>query len=290
MTFEELRERIKEKVILEKGEIGHYQWEQWNIRSAASEIGILDSQFFILVREVTNTVSFRVIEEVEEAIVLHAPQWKKQISTKDEEKIAAKAAKLAVSRAFLVDHWIPKVLQGLPEVEGTGPQALTVLLPSNGYVTVYEQGTGSSEPDPSVEEPTTTTGPSSPPSLFNPYRKYQFGILIVVVVCVAGFYLYRGSGIRHSQEEMEKILEDGINLVDDKGLHKDADLKFETVRQMYLGDQRLDTALIGQAIIKFKSDGDRFCSSTKDSTIISIANEYYKHASILSNRQQIICK
>lgn len=92
------------------------------------------------------------------------------------------------------------------------------------------------------------------------------------------------------QNELETILLQGVRLARVNGDHQAANIKFSQVRQILSSEKQIQMDSVNKYIDQFKGDGDKLCSGFKTASVIEVANEYYKHASILSGNSQTICK
>lgn len=92
------------------------------------------------------------------------------------------------------------------------------------------------------------------------------------------------------QLEMEKLLLEGVQLVKIHGNHQEANIKFSQVRAILSSRGQMQMDSVAKYITQFTRDGEKLCSGFKTASVIEVANEYYKHAAILSNNSQTICR
>ncbi|GAB3262834.1 hypothetical protein GCM10027347_28820 [Larkinella harenae] len=123
MTLDELRDRIKNEVVLHEGELADWQWRQKGLVAEASELGIND--FTRLVNDISRQVNrdFGKILDLKKKIVTLALQRQKKLTEADINQIATEADRVQLSRPFVTEQWIPAILEALPAVEGGGKAA-----------------------------------------------------------------------------------------------------------------------------------------------------------------------
>ncbi|MFD1144437.1 WG repeat-containing protein [Larkinella insperata] len=116
MTLEELRERIKNEVVLYEGELADWQWRQKGLVEEANELGISD--FTRLVNDISRQLNrdFGKILDLKKKIVTIALQQQKKLSEADINQFVAEAERIQLSRPFVTEQWIPTILEALPAV------------------------------------------------------------------------------------------------------------------------------------------------------------------------------
>ncbi|MGM9507271.1 hypothetical protein ACS5NO_06080 [Larkinella sp. GY13] len=114
MTLEELRDRIKNEVVLYEGELADWQWRQKGLVAEANELGITD--FTRLVNDISRQVNrdFGKILDLKKKMVAVALQRHNQLSETDINQFVAEAERVQLSRAFVTEQWIPAILEALP--------------------------------------------------------------------------------------------------------------------------------------------------------------------------------
>ncbi|MGA0559180.1 WG repeat-containing protein [Larkinella sp. VNQ87] len=119
MTLEELRDRIKNEVVLYEGELADWQWRQKGLVAEANELGISD--FTRLVNDISRQVNrdFGKILDLKKKIVAVALQRGKQLTEADIAQFVTEADRVQLSRAFVTEQWIPAILNALPETAAT---------------------------------------------------------------------------------------------------------------------------------------------------------------------------
>ncbi|MFC5411186.1 WG repeat-containing protein [Larkinella bovis] len=150
MTLEELRDRIKNEVVLHEGELADWQWRQKGLVAEASELGITD--FTRLVNDISRQVNrdFGKILDLKKKIVTVALQRQHKLTAADMTQFVMEAERVQLSRTFVVDQWIPAILEALPASVEPEP----VLLPENPP-SVVSAGTAPPPPNPSEPAPST---------------------------------------------------------------------------------------------------------------------------------------
>ncbi|GAB3917135.1 WG repeat-containing protein [Larkinella terrae] len=115
MTLEELRDRIKNEVVLHEGELADWQWRQKGLVAEASELGITD--FTRLVNDISRQVNrdFGKILDLKKKIVTVALQRRKKLSDADLNQFVTEAERVQLSKAFVTEQWIPAILAEIPD-------------------------------------------------------------------------------------------------------------------------------------------------------------------------------
>lgn len=141
MTLEELRERIKNEVVLYEGELADWQWRQKGLVDEARELGISD--FTRLVNDVSRQINrdFGKILDLKKKIVTVALQRQKSLSEADINQFVAEAERIQLARPFVTEQWIPAILEALPAT------------PEKEVVVTPEPTTVSAPPPPAAAEP-----------------------------------------------------------------------------------------------------------------------------------------
>ncbi|RRA97667.1 WG repeat-containing protein [Larkinella rosea] len=114
MTLEELRDRIKNEVVLYEGELADWQWRQKGLVADASELGITD--FTRLVNDISRQVNrdFGKILDLKKKIVTVALQRQNKLTEADVNQFVIEAERVQLSRTFVTEQWIPAILEALP--------------------------------------------------------------------------------------------------------------------------------------------------------------------------------
>lgn len=117
MTFDELRERIKEEIVLHEGDLAEWEWQRKGLLTEAAQLGLSSADFFRLVNQVSHTVlpDFARISDLKGRILERARQTRKQIPESDLRQFTEEADRLQLSRLFLTERWIPALLKSLPD-------------------------------------------------------------------------------------------------------------------------------------------------------------------------------
>ena len=114
MTQDDLRERIKNKLVLEEGDMPDYKWTRTGLPAEAAELGITD--FPRLVEDVSRTLNtrFSKILDLQAGIKKAGAENEKHLSSLQIDLFAQDADRLGLSRAFVTEQWIPHILAQLP--------------------------------------------------------------------------------------------------------------------------------------------------------------------------------
>ncbi|OIN58049.1 WG repeat-containing protein [Arsenicibacter rosenii] len=117
MTVEELRERIKNQIVLHDGDLADWQWTPTGLPAEATELGITD--FRRLVNDVSRQLNsyFGRILDLKEKVRVQARKQQKKLSNGDIDEIVQEAERLTLSRGFVADQWIPAILQTVTDVD-----------------------------------------------------------------------------------------------------------------------------------------------------------------------------
>lgn len=115
MSLDELRERIKNELVLHEGNIADWQWNRTGLPVEAHELGIPD--FLRLVDDVMRPLNaqFGKILDLQAVIRKIAVDTHKRLSDVQIGGFALEAERLGLSRAFVVDQWVPRILAQLPD-------------------------------------------------------------------------------------------------------------------------------------------------------------------------------
>lgn len=141
MSLDELRERIKNELVLHEGNIADWQWNRTGLPTEARELGITD--FLRLVDDVARPLNaqFSKILDLQAVIRTIAVDTQKRLSDVQIGGFALEAERLGLSRSFVTEQWVPRILSQIPDTEPTSPPVQPV----------------------SPSQPPQSTPPSSPP-------------------------------------------------------------------------------------------------------------------------------
>ena len=114
MSVDELRERIKNELVLNQGNVADWQWTRTGLPAEATELGISD--FLRLVEDVSRPLNaqFGKILDLEALILKVATDNRKQLSEVQIGGFALDAERLGLSRSFVIEQWVPRVLAKIP--------------------------------------------------------------------------------------------------------------------------------------------------------------------------------
>ena len=168
MTIDELRERIKNQIVLHDGELADWQWPATGLPTEAAELGITD--FRRLVNDVSRQLNsyFGRILDLKEKVIAQARKQQKKLSNGDIDDIVNEAERLTLARGFVADQWIPAILKSIPDTSSGNPAPSLSVPPQTTYLSptpspLSAQATGpvaSSAPGP-VSSPEATPGAST---------------------------------------------------------------------------------------------------------------------------------
>lgn len=130
MTIDELRERIKDEIVLHEGDVADYQWRQMGLTDEAGSLGLSPADFSRLVNQISLNVQpdFGRITDLRTRILSRLTQQKGQLTPADLNQIVQDAEPARLTRSFVVDVWVPALQKQIP-VTNTGsapPRPATV--------------------------------------------------------------------------------------------------------------------------------------------------------------------
>lgn len=91
------------------------------------------------------------------------------------------------------------------------------------------------------------------------------------------------SNLAFKQAHLEKTLIEGVQHLEVNSLHDQANLRFYEVADMLTKHRELNRNLVNTYVRKYQQKGDHLCQGQKTAFLVELANQYYKHAAILSN-------
>lgn len=121
MTLDELRERIKNEFVLHEGNVADWQWARTGLPAEAAELGIPD--FLRLVDDVSRPLNaqFGKILDLQALIRKVAIDNQKRLSDVQIGGFALDAERLGLSRTFVTEQWVPRLLAQLPDAPTAEP-------------------------------------------------------------------------------------------------------------------------------------------------------------------------
>lgn len=117
MTLEELRERVKEEIILHEGDVADWEWQKKGLTTEATQLGLSADAFARLVHQVSYSVQpdFGRILDLKERVIELATSQQNQLSPQDIRRLTEEGERMQMSRAFMTEKWIPDILADLPQ-------------------------------------------------------------------------------------------------------------------------------------------------------------------------------
>jgi hypothetical protein len=114
MTLDDLRERIKNELVLHEGNIADWQWNRTGLPAEAAELGIAD--FLRLVDDVARSLNaqFGKILDLQAVIKKVATDSQNRLSAVQIGGFALEAERLGLSKAFVTEQWVPRIVAQLP--------------------------------------------------------------------------------------------------------------------------------------------------------------------------------
>ena len=106
-----LQERIKEEIVLRRGQVKERQWRQTGLPDEAAREGILPDEFRRLVNEVSRQISFDKLTDLHRRMedALQAPPMY-QLHQTQEDDFVAEGERMGLSASFVEDRWIPQLI------------------------------------------------------------------------------------------------------------------------------------------------------------------------------------
>ncbi len=117
MTLDELKERIKNEVVLREGDLFDWQWRQLGLVAEAEELGVPSGEFLALVNEVSRAINpyFGRISDLKIKVADLARLQRKQLTDAQIRQITDDAGRLQLQPDFVTEQWIPAILATVPE-------------------------------------------------------------------------------------------------------------------------------------------------------------------------------
>ena len=116
MTIDELRERIKDEIVLHEGDVAEYQWRQMGLTDEAVAVGLSPADFSRLVNQVSLNVQpdFGRITDLRTRILSLLTQRNGRLTPADLQQIVQDAEPARLTRSFVVDVWVPALQKQVP--------------------------------------------------------------------------------------------------------------------------------------------------------------------------------
>lgn len=116
MSLDELRERIKDEVVLHEGDVADYQWRQMGLTDEATKLGLSGPDFGRLVNQISLTVAPDLgrIAQIKSNVLELAHQRRGQLTDADLRQITQEAERAHLTRLFVIDRWLPTLLKQIP--------------------------------------------------------------------------------------------------------------------------------------------------------------------------------
>lgn len=116
MSLEELKERIKNEVVLREGDLFEWQWQQLGLVAEAEQLGVSANDFLGLVNEESRSVNpyFGRISDLKIKVIDWAQQQQRKLTQAQITQIVEEAGRLQLQPAFVQERWIPAILNQLP--------------------------------------------------------------------------------------------------------------------------------------------------------------------------------
>jgi WG containing repeat len=148
MSQDDLRERIKNELVLHEGNIADWQWNRTGLPNEATELGITD--FPRLVEDVSRSLNTRFgkMLDLQAAIQTAGAENEKRLSGLQIDLFAQDADRLGLSRTFVIEQWIPQILTKIPDA---APPATPIGTPQNTPA----------QPTPTAPSPAPVSGESA---------------------------------------------------------------------------------------------------------------------------------
>lgn len=111
-----LQERIKEEIVLRRGQVKDRQWRQTGLPDEATRAGISAEEFRRLVNEVSRQINFEKLADLRRRLedALEAPP-QYQLHQMQEDDFVAEGERMGLSASFVEDRWIPQLIADLKQ-------------------------------------------------------------------------------------------------------------------------------------------------------------------------------
>lgn len=121
-----LQERIKEEIVLRRGQVKERHWRQTGLPEEAAREGISAEDFRRLVNEVSRQINFEKLADLRrrlEDALSAPPQY--QLHQTQTDDFVAEAERMGLSNSFVRDRWIPQLIADLKQTASVAPEAVT---------------------------------------------------------------------------------------------------------------------------------------------------------------------
>ena len=117
MSIDELKEQIKNEVVLREGNVFTWQWRQLGLLTKAETLAITEDEFLALVNEISRSLNpyFGRISDLKVAIGQVAQRQNNQLTQEQINQFIGQAQALQLSAAFVSTYWIPVIVASLPK-------------------------------------------------------------------------------------------------------------------------------------------------------------------------------
>ena len=129
MNMATLQERIKEEIVLRRGQVKERQWRQTGLTDEAARAGISAEEFRRLVNEVSRQINFEKLADLRRRLE-DALDWnvgpgslQYQLHQTQEDDFVAEGERMGLSASFMEDHWIPQLIADLKKENSHNPAA-----------------------------------------------------------------------------------------------------------------------------------------------------------------------
>ncbi len=117
-----LQERIKEEIVVRRGQVKDRQWRQTGLPDEAAREGIEAEEFRRLVNEVSRQVNFEKLADLHRRIedaLMAPPQFEMHQTQQDE--FVTEAERMGLSAPFVRDRWLPLIITDLKKAAPATP-------------------------------------------------------------------------------------------------------------------------------------------------------------------------
>jgi|GEM_PF-5298678 len=131
MTLDELRERIKDEIVLHEGDVAEWEWQRKGLTAEAQQLGLSPDAFTRLVNQVSYAIApdFGRISELKARIHDKALAQQRKLSEEDIRQFVEEADRVRLTRTFVTEQWIPAILAALPAAQAPEPKPAPVVPP-----------------------------------------------------------------------------------------------------------------------------------------------------------------
>lgn len=166
-----LHERIKEEMVLRRGQVKERQWRQTGLPDEAAREGIAPEEFRRMVNEVGRQINFEKLADLRRRMedALNAPPLFELHQTQQDDFVA-EAERMGLTPTFVRERWLPGIIADLKKTTPPAPPVAPETPPSTPPVQAAQVPPAQAETSP-VVAPIPPRVTPEPPSATPPLRE-----------------------------------------------------------------------------------------------------------------------